>query len=79
MFYESIEREVANVRIPTLILGGEGDPLFTREYIDKRVLPTIPGARAVMLPCGHEIPFEMPNETAWLIEAFLAGLQRPAA
>jgi hypothetical protein len=29
----------------------------------------------VFLPCGHEIPFEMPNETASLLEAYLAGLQ----
>lgn len=79
MFYESIEQEVAHVRIPTLILGGEGDPRFNREYINKRVLPTTPGARAVVLPCGHEIPFEMPNETAWLVEAFLAGLKSHAA
>ena len=79
MFYESIEQEVANIRVPTLILGGEHDPLFNREYIHKHVLPTIPGARALVLPCGHEIPFEMPNETAWLVEAFLAGLKSQAA
>jgi pimeloyl-ACP methyl ester carboxylesterase len=74
MFYELIENEVSDIRVPTLILAGEGDPLFNREYIDKNVLPTTPGARAVFLPCGHEIPFEMPNETASLLEAFLAGL-----
>jgi pimeloyl-ACP methyl ester carboxylesterase len=78
MFYESIESEVSNIRIPTLIIAGESDPLFNPEYIDKRVLPTTPGARVVSLPCGHEIPFEMPKETAWLIEAYLAGLQSRA-
>jgi pimeloyl-ACP methyl ester carboxylesterase len=79
MFYESIEKEVSNIRTPTLIIAGEGDPLFNREYINSRVLPTAPGARAVLLPCGYEIPFEMPNETAWLVEAYLAGLQSHAA
>lgn len=74
MFYESIENEVRNTRVPTLILAGEGDPLFNREYINKKVLPTTPGARVVFLPCGHEIPFEMPKETAGLLEAFLSGL-----
>jgi pimeloyl-ACP methyl ester carboxylesterase len=74
MFYELIENEVSDIRVPTLILAGDGDPLFNREYIHKNVLPTTPGARAVFLPCGHEIPFEMPNETASLLEAFLAGL-----
>src|SRR6266851_10317786 len=53
MFYESIENEVSNIRTPTLILAGEGDPLFNAEYVNKHVLPTTPGARAVFLPCGH--------------------------
>ncbi len=75
MFYESIESEVSTIRIPTLIIAGEADPLFNREYVNTKVLPTTPGARAVFLPCGHEIPFEMPNETASLLEAYLAGLQ----
>jgi pimeloyl-ACP methyl ester carboxylesterase len=74
MFYESIENEVKNTVVPTLIIAGEGDPLFHREYINKNVLPATPGARVVFLPCGHEIPFEMPNETGSLLEAFLAGL-----
>jgi non-heme chloroperoxidase len=75
MFYESTENEVSGIRIPTLIIAGEADPLFNREYVNNNVLPTTPGARAVFLPCGHEIPFEMPNETAGLLEAYLAGLQ----
>jgi pimeloyl-ACP methyl ester carboxylesterase len=75
MFYESTENEVSDIRIPTLIIAGEADPLFNREYVNRNVLPTTPGARAVFLPCGHEIPFEMPNETARLLEAYLAGLQ----
>jgi pimeloyl-ACP methyl ester carboxylesterase len=75
MFDESTENEVKDIRMPTLIIAGEADPLFNREYVNKNVLPTTPGARAVFLPCGHEIPFEMPNETASLLEAFLAGLQ----
>jgi pimeloyl-ACP methyl ester carboxylesterase len=79
MFYQSIENEVRNIRTPTLIIAGEADPLFNAEYVNKRVLPTTPGARAVFLPCGHEIPFEMPQETGWLIEAFAAGLQNRAA
>ena len=75
MFYESIENQVRDIRTPTLIIAGEADPLFNREYVSKHVLPTTPGARAVFLPCGHDIPFEMPNETAILIEAYLAGLR----
>jgi pimeloyl-ACP methyl ester carboxylesterase len=75
MFYESIEGQVGDARLPRLIIAGEHDPLFNAEYIRTRVLPSAPGARVVLLPCGHEIPFEMPDETAWLVEAFVAGLR----
>jgi non-heme chloroperoxidase len=75
MFYESIENEVRKIRMPTLIIAGEGDPIFSAEYVNTKLLPTTPGARVVFLPCGHEIPFEMPGETARLVEAYLAGLQ----
>ena len=74
-YVEPIEDEVRNIRTPTLIIAGEDDPLFNREYVTKKVLPTAQAARAVFLPCGHEIPFELPNETAALLEAFFAGLQ----
>jgi pimeloyl-ACP methyl ester carboxylesterase len=79
MFYESIENEVRHIRVPTLIIAGESDPLFNAEYINNYVLPTAPGARVVILPCGHEIPFEMPDETAWLIDSYLAGLPNGTA
>jgi len=78
MFYESIAEKVSQISTPTLIIAGARDPLFNPENINQRVLPTTPGARVVFLPCGHEIPFEMPSETAWLIEAYLAGLQTQA-
>ena len=74
MFYEPIQDKVRNIRTPTLIIAGEVDPLFNPEYINKSVLATTTDARAVFLPCGHEIPFEMPSETASLLEAYLAGL-----
>lgn len=74
MFYVSTEMEVRNIHTPTLIICGEFDPLFNREYTNNFLVPTVARARTVFLPCGHEIPFEMPDETANLIEAFLAGL-----
>lgn len=74
MFYVSTENEVRNIRTPTLIISGEFDPLFNRDYTNKFLIPTVARARTVFLPCGHEIPFEMPDQTANLIEAFLAGL-----
>jgi non-heme chloroperoxidase len=79
MTYESIEGEVSGLGTSTLIIGGDADPLFNREYIMKHVLPTTAQARAVFLPCGHEIPMEMPKETAWLLEAYFAGVQARSA
>jgi pimeloyl-ACP methyl ester carboxylesterase len=74
MFYVSTEQEVRGIGTPTLIIAGEFDPLFNREYTNNFLVPTVARARAVFLSCGHEIPFEMPEEIANLIEAFLAGL-----
>lgn len=72
---ESLVEVVRSVRIPTLIITGKSDPLMPPAYIREEVLAYLPQARVVWLPCGHEIPYEMPAETAGLLEAFVAGLQ----
>lgn len=79
MFYESIVDEVSGVRVPTLVIAGAGDPIFTPDYVRRFVVESIPGARLITLPCGHEVPIEMPKETAWILQAFVAGLQEHAA
>jgi pimeloyl-ACP methyl ester carboxylesterase len=61
------------IRIPTLVLAGSYDPLLTPDMLKSTVLAHIAGARMVTLPCGHEIPQEMPAQTAALVEAFLSG------
>jgi pimeloyl-ACP methyl ester carboxylesterase len=76
--YTSVEDYVRSVRAPTLVVGGEGDALLPPDYVRNEVAALISGSRSVTLPCGHDIPLEMPNETAWLIQAFLAGLQGEA-
>lgn len=75
MFYESIVDRVSNIRVPTLVVAGGGDPILTPDYIRHSVVESIPGARLVELPCGHEVPIEMPQETTWLLQAFVAGLR----
>jgi non-heme chloroperoxidase len=75
MFYESIIEQVSGVRVPTLVIAGEGDPILTPDYVRRSVVESIPGARLVTFPCGHEVPIEMPKETAWIVQAFIAGLQ----
>jgi pimeloyl-ACP methyl ester carboxylesterase len=71
---ESLVDVVGTVRIPTLIITGKSDPLMPPAYIREEVMSYFPHARVVWLPCGHEIPYEMPEETAALLEAFLAGV-----
>jgi non-heme chloroperoxidase len=75
MFYESIVGQVSGIRVPTLVLAGDGDPILTPDYVRRSVVDSISGARLITLPCGHEVPIEMPKETAWIVQAFVAGLQ----
>jgi pimeloyl-ACP methyl ester carboxylesterase len=70
----SFIEQAKKLRVPTLVLGGSYDPLLTPDTLKSTVLAQIAGARMVMLPCGHEIPQEMPEQTAALLEAFVSGL-----
>jgi pimeloyl-ACP methyl ester carboxylesterase len=65
---------LAAAHVPTLVLGGSGDPLFSPQFLRDEVIRRIACSRLVVLDCGHEIPLEKPAETAGLIEAFVAGL-----
>ena len=70
---ESLVERIREVRIPTLIVTGKADPLMPAAYIREEVQAYFPQARLLWFPCGHEIPYEMPAETAWVLEAFLAA------
>ena len=70
----SCVEQVKNIRTPTLVLAGGYDPLVTPDLLKSTVLTQIAGARLVALPCGHEIPQEMAEQTAALLEAFLSGV-----
>src|SRR5262249_23753358 len=78
MFYVPIQDEVSRSHIPTLIMVGENDPLLGPAYARQFVLGSVPGATMVVLPCSHEIPVELPRETAWMLQAFAAGLHSGA-
>jgi hypothetical protein len=43
-----------------------------------RVPTLVLGQRIIKLACGHEIPQEMPEQTAALVEAFLSGMGQAA-
>jgi pimeloyl-ACP methyl ester carboxylesterase len=74
MCAESVVERAKKIRVPTLVLAGSYDPLLSPETLKSTIMTQITGARMVALPCGHEIPQEMPEQTAALVEAFLSGL-----
>jgi len=62
-------------RAPTLVIGGQSDPILPLDFVKQAIVQAIPGARLAAVDSGHEIPLEKPQETAALFEAFLAGLR----
>jgi pimeloyl-ACP methyl ester carboxylesterase len=70
----SFVEQARRIQIPTLVLAGRYDPLLTLDMLKSTVMSQISSARMVVLPGGHEIPQEMPEQTAALLEAFLSGV-----
>jgi len=58
----------------TFVAVGTHDPLLELDYVREHIVRRIPAARLGLLDCGHEIPLELPRETAGLIEAFVTGV-----
>jgi pimeloyl-ACP methyl ester carboxylesterase len=75
----SFAEQARHIRVPTLVLAGTYDPLLPPALLRTAVLSQISGARLIALPCGHEIPQEMPEQAAALLAAFLSGLGQSAA
>jgi non-heme chloroperoxidase len=75
----SFVEQAKKIRAPTLVLAGSYDPLVSPDLLRGTVLSQIACGRMVVLPCGHEIPQEMPQQAAALLEAFLSGLGQSAA
>jgi pimeloyl-ACP methyl ester carboxylesterase len=57
---------------PTIVIGGTADPMGTPEYLASEIVQRIPNARLSLLPCGHNLPLEMPVETAGIINEFIS-------
>jgi pimeloyl-ACP methyl ester carboxylesterase len=68
-------QSLSELDVPTLVIGGARDELFTPELLREAIVARIPGGRLALVDCGHEIPLERPHQLAALIEAFLAGLR----
>lgn len=63
---------LGGTRAATLVIAGEGDPMMTPASVRAEVVERIPGARMITLACGHNVPLEMPQETARILHTFLA-------
>ena len=65
---------LARIRVPTLVLHGEADPLIPVAS-GRRFAVAIPGARLITYPkVGHLPQLEIPAKSAGDVAAFLAGL-----
>ena len=67
--------QLQTTRAPTLVIGGQHDPILPLDVLRQAIVQAIPGARLAAVDSGHEIPLEKPQETAALFEAFLAALR----
>jgi non-heme chloroperoxidase len=70
----AFEDRLAATTVPTLVVGGRNDAIFSPEALTDGVVAPIRGARLELLDCGHEIPIELPRELAALIDGFAADL-----
>ena len=69
-----LEREIAKVRVPTLVISGEKDRAF---HDSKKICGLIPGSRFVGIPnAGHAVCIETPLQFNHELRAFLANAAR---
>jgi pimeloyl-ACP methyl ester carboxylesterase len=70
---EDFSPELAALRLPTLLIWGEGDPI-TPLGIGQRLAAAVDGARLeILAPCGHAPHEERPSELLAKLLPFLAG------
>jgi 3-oxoadipate enol-lactonase len=70
-----LSAEMASIRCPTLVVGGQFDkgrpPAYT-EAVSKK----IPGAKYKLLPSGHQMEVQTPDLVIATLNEFLAGLPK---
>jgi pimeloyl-ACP methyl ester carboxylesterase len=69
---EDISTQIENIKIPTLVLASEKDPIDSVDTLQKAIVNRIEGAQMKIVPrAGHLSPLEAPNEVASEIRSFL--------
>ena len=71
--------EVEGSSLPTLVVGGADDWLFTPDTLRDGVAAPLGNAELQILDCGHEVPTEAPEELARLITRFVPDVRRTGA
>ncbi len=70
--FEDISEILPDVKIPILVVTGDGDSGMTRELMESEIISKIAGARLEIVPgAGHLLPLEAPDELAALIREFV--------
>ena len=72
---DSFAEKLTAIDLPTLVIGGIHDPIFSPDSLRYAVAAPFRKARIALLDSNHEVPIEQPREFAALIQAFVAGLQ----
>lgn len=68
--YREIDESLAQIDVPTLVLGGDRDPFFPVSEA-KRIVRALPYATLTILDeTGHFVPEERPEMTAWHVDDF---------
>lgn len=66
---------VAGLRVPALVVSGKHDPVLPAHTDGRNAARAIPGARQLVLDCGHAPFAELPEEFLQAALAFWNGLQ----
>jgi pimeloyl-ACP methyl ester carboxylesterase len=67
--YRSIADELGEIRCPTLVIWGDGDP---RVEVAAEMARAIPGAELIVMPnAGHHVNVDAPHAVSVAIERFL--------
>jgi pimeloyl-ACP methyl ester carboxylesterase len=65
-------RRLPFIRVPTLVIWGQNDPVNTWEEVGKPTVAGIPGARSLVYQgVGHAVPWEAPDRFARDVLEFL--------
>ncbi|MCL8206557.1 MAG: alpha/beta hydrolase [Actinomycetia bacterium] len=76
----SFADRLAGCRVPTLVVAGAHDGLFSRDFLAATLLPRLADARlTVVEAAGHFVPVEAPAALARLITDFVATVTGASA